>query len=115
MDFYLINELVCSFDSQAAQAASENSGLFPWLASLLGLPSAWPAAITKLIDPNHPLFSGQGSRGGNNGWNNAPSGYSDSRLGSLATGDASSPALTLADVIGNSGSEQVTLADVVGE
>jgi hypothetical protein len=69
-----------------------------------------------MIDPNHPLFSGGGSSG-SGGWSNAPSGsgYSDSRLDSLATGDAGSPALTLADVVGNSSEGQVTLADVVGE
>lgn len=115
MDLHFLNEFAQNFDSQSAQASSENSGLIPYLASLLGLPAAWPEAITKMIDPNHPLFSGRGSGGGSGGWNNTPSGYSDSRLDSLATGDTGSPALTLSDVVGNSGSNQVTLADVVGE
>jgi hypothetical protein len=116
MDLNFFHEIFQGFDSQSAQATSENSGLLPYLASLLGLPAAWPEAITKMIDPNHPLFSGHGSDGGG-GWSNAPSGsgYSDSRLDSLATGDTGSPALTLADVVGNSSEGQVTLADVVGE
>ncbi|HBR80886.1 MAG: hypothetical protein UX09_C0038G0004 [Candidatus Uhrbacteria bacterium GW2011_GWE2_45_35] len=112
MDLNFLHELTQGFDSQSAQAASENSGLIPYLASLLGLPAAWPEAITKMIDPNHPIFSGRDTGGG---WSNAPSGFSDSRLDGLAIGNSGSNGLTLADVIGDSGNGQTTLADVVGE
>jgi|GEM_PF-1787284 hypothetical protein len=120
MDLPTIIDIVQQFDSQAAQAASENSGLWAWLMSALGLGEfAWHRGIAEMIDPNHALA------------NKSPSGsssipqhpdYSDTRLSDLFAGNETSRTqdLSLSDVIGDSGNssksgEGMTLSDVLGQ
>ena len=117
MDSHILFELL--HDSQAAQQASESSGLFPWLTSALGLGSMpLHRAIATYIDPSHPfapsLSSGGG--GGYRGDTGMGSAGSDSRLSDVLDSGSPSEQITLADIIGSSGgsSETITLADVVG-